>query len=288
MDEIEIGARGMTFRALADGPDDGRLVVLLHGLPRNSWEWHHQIPAMARLGFRVVAHDLRGFCDGARPDGVEAYHLDEYVHDTLAIADELAGPGAAFHLMGTSIGSSIAWGLAARFPERVRSLVCINIPHPGALAEAAASSQANADDQRERFSYFREARKEGNERVVFERMLEKQGVPEEESAPYRRALDSDEALRAVYHWYRAIPLWAGDRFDPVPMATTFVWPPGSDNVSRAAVDATANWVTGPYRLEIVEDAHQPILQAEPEKLTELLVAHLSEHDRQVGGEGAGA
>ena len=54
------------------------------------------------------------------------------------------------------------------------------------------------------------------------------------------------------------------------------------------MDATANWVTGPYRLEIVEDAHQPILQAEPEKLTELLVAHLSEHDRQVGGEGAGA
>jgi hypothetical protein len=44
----------------------------------------------------------------------------------------------------------------------------------------------------------------------------------------------------------------------------------------AAVDANANWVTGPYRLEVVEDAHQPILQAEPDKLTDLLVAYLRE------------
>jgi pimeloyl-ACP methyl ester carboxylesterase len=277
MREIGIEARGMTFSGLADGPENGPLLILLHGLPRNSWEWHHQIPAMAALGFRVVAHDLRGFGDGARPEGVDAYHLDEYIHDTLAIADELGGRGEPFHLMGTSIGSSIAWGLAAKHPERVRTLVCINIPHPGALAEAASVSEANADEQREKFSYFRDSSKEGNERVMFERMLEAQGVSAEESAPYRRALDSDEALLAVYHWYRAIPLWAGDRFDPVRMATTFVWPPGSGNISRAAVEANANWVTGPYRLEIVEGAHQPILQAEPEKLTELLVAHLTEH-----------
>ncbi len=44
MKEIEIHARGMTFQALADGPEDG---PLLHGLPRNRWEWHHQIPPMA-------------------------------------------------------------------------------------------------------------------------------------------------------------------------------------------------------------------------------------------------
>ena len=266
----------MRFTGLADGPEDGPLVLLLHGLPRNSWEWHHQIPSIAALGFRVVAHDLRGFCDGARPDGVESYHLDEYVADTLAIADDLAGAGAGFHLMGTSIGSSIAWGLAAKHPERVRSLVGINIPHPGAIKEAMAASASSAEDQGDRFSYFREAAEEGNERAMFERMLEVQAVPPEESEPYRRALDSDEALRAVYHWYRAIPLWAGEDLDPVSMPTTFIWPPGSENVSRASVDALANWVTGPYRLEVVEDAHQPILQAEPDELTDVLIAHLAD------------
>ncbi len=124
---------------------------------------------------------------------IEAYHLDEYIDDMLASADELAGPREPFHLAGTSIGSCIAWGLASGHPERVHTLACINTPHSGALADAASASQANADDQRERFSYFRESRKEGNERVMF------------------------------------------------------------------------------------EDVHQPILQAEPDKLTDLLTAHFSEH-----------
>jgi len=275
MEEIEISARGMRFSGLGEGEEDHPLLLLLHGLPRHSWEWHHQISPMAEMGYRVVAHDLRGVCDGARPEGVEAYHLDEYIADTIAIADALAGAGTPFHLMGTSIGSSIAWGLAANHPERVRSLAAINIPHPSAIREVMAASQATAADQGERFSYFRDAAKEGNERAMFERMLEVQAVPAAESEPYRRALDSDEALRAVFNWYRGLRLWSRDEFPPVAAPTTFIWPPGSDNVSRAAVDAIANWVTGPYHLEIVENAHQPILQAEPEKLTELLLAHLA-------------
>ena len=87
---------------------------------------------------------------------------------------------------------------------------------------------------------------------MFTRMMDKQAVLEEEGGPYRQALDSDEALRAVDHWWRAIPLWASDRFDPVPMPTTFIWPPGSDHISRA-------------------------LRAGQETLTRLLVAHLAEH-----------
>ena len=69
MQEITIEARGLQFPALVDGPKDGPLVVMLHGLPRNRWEWHHQIPSVAALGHHVVAPDLRGFSHGARPEG---------------------------------------------------------------------------------------------------------------------------------------------------------------------------------------------------------------------------
>ncbi|NQZ95977.1 MAG: hypothetical protein HRU01_05665 [Myxococcales bacterium] len=51
MKEIEIEARGMTFQALVDGPEDGPLLLLLHGLPRNRWEWHHQVPPYAGSWF---------------------------------------------------------------------------------------------------------------------------------------------------------------------------------------------------------------------------------------------
>ena len=60
MEEIEVNARGMRFHGLTDGQEDHPLLLLLHGLPRNSWEWHHQISPMAEMGYRVVAHDLRG------------------------------------------------------------------------------------------------------------------------------------------------------------------------------------------------------------------------------------
>jgi pimeloyl-ACP methyl ester carboxylesterase len=279
LQELEIDARGMTFQALSDGPEDGPLLVLLHGLPRNRWEWHHQIPPMAEMGFRTVAPDLRGFCPGARPPGVEAYHVKEYAQDALEIADALGHGGRPFHLMGTSIGATMAWWLAAKHPDRVATLVCINIPHPGALAEGRKNTAKGAEGQREKFSYIRESAKEGNERNMFEAMLAAQGVPPDESEPYRKALDDDEALRAVYNYYRAIPLWMREPLPPVPMPTLFIWPTGSTNVASASIEANANWVKGPYRLEIVENVHQPALQAAPTRMTPLLLEHLSEHAR---------
>jgi pimeloyl-ACP methyl ester carboxylesterase len=274
-----IKARGFEFEALTDGPEDGELVLLLHGLPRNCWEWHHQIPAIASLGFHVIAPDLRGFCAGARPSETQAYHIQEYVDDVLEIADVIKGEGASFHLMGTSIGATMAWRLAALNPDRVLTLVCLNIPHQGAFFEAAQQSKANASDQRERFRYFDDSRKEGNERAMFHRMLEKQGMPLEETEPYRKALDSDEALRAVYNYYRALPLWQRDRLPKCPMPTLYVWPPGSANISPEAARLNENQVTGPYRFEVLEDVHQPILQAAPDTLTSLLLEHLKTHAR---------
>ncbi len=277
VEEIMIGARGFEFPALVAGPVDGPLIMMLHGLPRNRWEWHHQIPALAGLGFRVVAPDLRGFSAGARPEGVDSYHVDEYVADVLAIADMTVGEQRPFHLMATSIGASMAWVLAARYASRVLSLVCINIPHPGALAAASVGRERSAGDQRERFSYIREARKEGNERAMFEAMLSAQGVEPAESEPYRRALDDDDVLRTVFHYYRALPLWSRHRVEPVSAPTTFIWPTGSGNVSPAAIEAMPEWVTGPYALQVVEDVHQPVLQAAPEVMIKLLVAHLAQH-----------
>ncbi|MDG2304247.1 MAG: hypothetical protein P8R42_06245 [Candidatus Binatia bacterium] len=63
------------------------------------------------------------------------------------------------------------------------------------------------------------------------------------------------------------------------MPTLFVWPTGSTNVANASIAANAGWVTGPYRLEIVEGVHQPALQAAPEEMTALLLEHLSEYAR---------
>jgi len=275
MNRIQIKARGFTFDAWSTGPKEGPLILCLHGLPRTSWEWHHQLPKLGEAGYRTVAPDLRGYCPGARPEGVEAYVVDEFVKDILAIADQLGWADRPFHLMATSIGSVIAWWLAGNYPQRVATLACINVPHPMAITEVIASKAG--DKLRKGFSYFSNFRKEGEELKNFESALKRIGLTAEETDPYREALSSDEALRAVFHWYRAIPSWASQPLKPVVMPTLYIWPRKAGNVTREAAEANAHYVEGPYRFEILEVALNWDLQIEPEKITHLLLEHLAEH-----------
>ena len=272
MNRIQIKARGLTFDAWSDGPEEGPLLLLLHGLPRTSWEWHHQLPKLAEAGFRAVAPDLRGYCPGARPKDMKAYVVDEFVKDILAIADQLGWADRPFHLMGTSIGSVVAWCLAGQNPQRVATLACINIPHPMAIVEVMATKAA--DKQRKGFSYFSNFRKEGEELKHFEASLKRMNLPAEETDPYRDALSSEEALRAVFNWYRALNV---SPQKPVIMPTLYIWPRNAGNVSREAAEANAHYVKAPYRFEILEIARNFALQMEPEKITRLLLEHLAEH-----------
>src|SRR5689334_15669161 len=70
METVELKANGLVFDALADGPADGRLVMLLHGFPQTSWSWRRVMPLLVAGGCRVVAPDQRGYSPGARPDDV--------------------------------------------------------------------------------------------------------------------------------------------------------------------------------------------------------------------------
>ena len=46
---------------LAAGPEDGPLIIFVHGWPELSISWRHQLPALAAIGFRVIAPDMRGY-----------------------------------------------------------------------------------------------------------------------------------------------------------------------------------------------------------------------------------
>ena len=133
MQSSRITARGFEFEALTDGPENGDLVILLHGLPRNCWEWHHQIPAIAALGFRVVAPDLRGFCASARPIEIADYHVQEYVEDLYAhyysiltealIREGGSAPKAeALALMSLLEGTTIFLGKGRRWANQTKAV----------------------------------------------------------------------------------------------------------------------------------------------------------------------
>lgn len=112
----------MAMHELGDGPP----VVFVHGFPELAYSWRHQLPAVAAAGFRAIAPDMRGYGGSDKPDGVEAYTVQALTADLAGLLDALDIDRA--HFVAHDWGALLAWQLALFAPERMRSLVALNIP----------------------------------------------------------------------------------------------------------------------------------------------------------------
>ena len=155
---LELAVGPYTFPARSAGPSDGPLVLLLHGFPESSWEWHHQIDALASAGYRAVAPEQRGYSPAARPEPIEDYSIDRLVGDVIGMADNLGA--STFHLVGHDWGAIVAWHVAAAHPQRLETLTVVSVPHPTAWAAAFADPSS---DQPQRSAYMPEMKRLGSE-----------------------------------------------------------------------------------------------------------------------------
>jgi len=110
---------GYTHYELA-GPADGRVVVLAAGATVPYYIWDPTFKALVDAGFRVLRYDYygRGFSD--RPD--ITFTQDLYVRQLHELLDavHINGP---FDLAGLSFGGAVITSVAAKYPDRVRSLI---------------------------------------------------------------------------------------------------------------------------------------------------------------------
>ena len=123
---IQSGAVRLHVRAA--GPDDGPLVVLLHGFPEFWYGWRHQIAPLANAGYRVVVPDQRGYNRSSAPASVGSYDLDRLTTDVCHLIDGANRDRA--HVVGHDWGAMVAWHLAITHPGRIDRLGILNVPHP--------------------------------------------------------------------------------------------------------------------------------------------------------------
>jgi 3-oxoadipate enol-lactonase len=97
----------------------GPSLLLLEGVV-GSWVWFKNVPALSRH-FRVVALDNRGTGLSDKPNGL--YTVEEMARETVDVIAAL-GLGRT-HLMGTSLGGSIAQEIALSYPIAAGKLVLI-------------------------------------------------------------------------------------------------------------------------------------------------------------------
>ena len=281
MTQIALGE--LTFDVRTAGPEDGEVAILLHGFPQTSYEWRHQIRALAEAGFRVVAPDQRGYSAGARPTDTADYALPLLVQDVLGLADAVGAE--RFHIVGHDWGAIVTWAVAVAAADRVITANPVSVPHPDAFARVLSDPESCQVAASSYFDLFIQPDSEdgflANDQALLRGLYA--GLGDDALAEYLRVLGTKPALGAALDWYRAN---INDRnlqrpaTGAVTVPTMFTWSDGDTALCIDGAVLTEEYVDGPYRFEVLEGIDHWIPEMAAEKMSSLLVEHLTQHSER--------
>lgn len=123
--------RGLAFTATDVRPPwrgNERAVIFHHGIGTNRDIWCDWLPEVAAQ-HSVVRFDFRGFGASAVPPANHTWTMRELIDDVLDVAD-VAGPEPV-HLVGESMGGTIALAAAIERPDRFASVTISNAGYKG-------------------------------------------------------------------------------------------------------------------------------------------------------------
>ena len=281
-----ITTNGITLHVAQAGPVNGDLVILLHGFPEFWWGWRHQIPALAKEGFCVLAPDQRGYNFSDKPLGRNSYRITTLAQDILGLIDAMGRERAA--IVGHDWGGAVAWWLASTYPERVERLAVLNCPHPAVFLRALRRTPTQLLRswymfffQLPRLPEWTASRASYAALARTMRATSRSGTfTDDDLQHYRAAWSQPGALTAMLNWYRAaMPMLVG-RARPearVDVPALLVWGTQDAFLGRELVQPTIEMCS--YGCSaLLEEATHWIAHEEPDKVNALLVQFLNRQD----------
>lgn len=204
-----VATNGIELHVVTAGPEDGPMVLLLHGFPEAWFGWERQIGPLAARGKLVVVPDLRGYNTSDKPPRVRDYAVDVLTADVLGLLDAFGRRTAT--IVCHDWGGVLGWRLAIEHPERVERFCAMNIAHPSVLLRASLTRPR----QLARMWYVlalnlpslpeRTLARDRCDRLV--RLMYANTVHKpftaDEIARYREAWEQPGALWSTLAWYRA-------------------------------------------------------------------------------------
>jgi pimeloyl-ACP methyl ester carboxylesterase len=116
-----------------DAGDGTHAILLLHGFNGHLGQWDGVWRELEDCACRRIRIDLPGFGDSTWQ--TDAFGVPEQAERVVALLDRLGVETVT--LAGTSMGGSVAAAVAARHPDRVRSLVLVAPSgYPGSLVQS--------------------------------------------------------------------------------------------------------------------------------------------------------
>jgi len=245
LEDMHLSTNGVMLHAVAAGPSDGPLVILLHGFPEFWYGWRHQIEPLAAVGYRVLVPDLRGYNLSSKPEGLRAYTLDVLADDVLGLATTFGR--SKFAIVGHDWGGALAWHLAARNPDRIERAVILNGPylaaargyarsHPGQMLKSWYIGLFQVPWLPERllsasdFAWLRQALTRTSQPGAFQA---------DDLEHYRKAWAQPGALTAMLNWYRALRLQTrSPRAERVAVPVRVIWGDRDPWLERGVAEAS--------------------------------------------------
>jgi pimeloyl-ACP methyl ester carboxylesterase len=168
---MKVHANGLQLEVDDAGPRDGPPLLLIMGLGMQLVAWPDELVAdLVGRGFRVIRFDNRDIglsqhCDALGVPNIglamvryalrlkprPPYTLADMAEDSVAVLDALGIHSA--HVCGASMGGMIAQHIAARHPQRVKSLTLVmtnsgsrRLPRPDARVQRALLARPASRD----------------------------------------------------------------------------------------------------------------------------------------------
>lgn len=248
-----VTANGVRFATLEEG--SGPLVLLVHGFPDTAHSWDAVRPALAKAGFRAVAPFTRGIAPTSIPADRE-YGSGTLGKDLLALVDALGEESAI--IVGHDWGASAAYAAASIDPSRVKKLVTVGIPHPGAVKLTPSVlwmvrhffrfqfPGAEAMVRRDDFAHVDE---------LVRRWSPAWNVPAGETDAVKAAFREPGCLDAALGYYRALRRGIPREHRKRISVDTIAFAGLDDNVKVSAYENARKMFTGDYRIVTMPGGH---------------------------------
>ena len=274
---------GINLHVVMAGPSDGPLVLLLHGFPEFWYGWRRQIPALAAAGYHVWAPDQRGYNRSDKPAGVAAYGIETLAKDVVGLIE--ASGREQVYLVGHDWGAAVAWWVAGRYPERVKKLAILNVPHPAVMQRTV---REDAEQRKKSWYIFffqlpwlPEKSLSDNGYTNAIRALKgssRRGTfGDDDIAAYRQAWSQPGALTGMLNWYRAVARnqGTGVSLGRIRVPTLMIWGANDIALSRSMAQPSIDLCDN-GRLVFLEEASHWVQHEEPETVNRLLLEFLGD------------
>ncbi|KAJ5725830.1 uncharacterized protein N7483_007187 [Penicillium malachiteum] len=112
---------------LATGPEDGPLIIFVHGWPATAITWKRQLDAFAAVGFRAIAPDMPGYGQSTARRIADDYCQEAIVEGLMALLGDTGRDAAVW--VGHDWGSGVVSSVTIQHPEAVKALVNVCVPY---------------------------------------------------------------------------------------------------------------------------------------------------------------